>query len=105
MSNMRVISMKRLRTFWTTYPDAEAALRRWYKIALNSTWGNLQEVRATFSSADGVKTSTGEQLTVFNIRGNKYRLIARINYPFQLVNVRAVLTHKEYDQESWKGYA
>ena len=103
MSNMRVISMKRLRTFWTKYPDAEPALRRWYKIALSSSWGNLQEVRATFSSADGVKTSSGDQLTVFNICGNKYRLIARVNYQFKLVNVRAVLTHKEYDQENWKG--
>lgn len=100
---MRVISMKRLRTFWNTYPDAEPALRRWHKIALHSKWGHLQAVRATFASANSVKTSSGEQLTVFNICGNKYRLIARVNYPFQLVNVRAVLTHNEYDQENWKG--
>ena len=100
---MRVIRMKRLRTFWNKYPDAEPPLRRWYKIAMCSNWKSFSEVRATFSNADGVKTQGGEQLTVFNICGNKYRLIVRINYQYQLVNVRAVLTHSEYDQGNWKG--
>ncbi len=80
---MRVISMKRLRTFWNKHVDAELSLRSWYKIAVSSNWGNLQEVRRTFLHADGVKTKRGEQLTVFNICGNKYRLIAMVNYKFQ----------------------
>ena len=52
--------------------------------------------------ADGVATSTGERLTVFNVSGNKYRLIARIRYDYQLVNVRAVLSHKAYSEGKWK---
>ena len=102
MSNIRVISMKRLRKFWNKYPDAQLPLRSWYKIALSANWNNLQEVRMTYANSDGVKTKNGEDLTVFNICGNKYRLIARIKFPHQLVNVRAVLTHNEYDKGAWK---
>jgi mRNA interferase HigB len=98
---MRVISLKLLRDFWQRYPDAERPLRHWYKSALQADWQNLQEVRGLYPHADGI-TSTKETLTVFNIGGNKYRLIARIRYDHQLVNVRAVLTHREYDAGSWK---
>ena len=59
-------------------------------------------MRATFPHADGVESDGGDTLTVFNIGGNKYRLIARIRYDYQLVNVRFVLTHAEYDQGDWK---
>lgn len=55
-----------------------------------------------YPHADGVKTQRGGTLTVFNIGGNKYRLVARIRYDYQLVNVRAVLTHREYDEGQWK---
>jgi mRNA interferase HigB len=58
--------------------------------------------RATYPHADGVRTTHGDTLTVFNIGGNKYRLIARIRYDYQLVNVRHVLTHAEYDAGKWK---
>jgi mRNA interferase HigB len=98
---MRVISLKLLRDFWQRYPDAERPLRHWYKAALRADWQNLQEVRELYPHADGV-TSANEILTVFNIGGNKYRLIARIRYDYQLVNVRAVLTHREYDSGPWK---
>ena len=98
---MRVISLKLLREFWTKYPDAERPLRHWYKCALQAEWRNLQEVRQVYPHADGV-TAGGETLTVFNIGGNKYRLVARIRYDYQLINVRAVLTHREYDAGKWK---
>ncbi|MFZ4572987.1 MAG: type II toxin-antitoxin system HigB family toxin [Phycisphaerales bacterium] len=98
---MRVISLKVLREFWETHPDAEAPLRAWYKTALGAEWKSLRDARATYPHADGVETSRGT-LTVFNIGGNKYRLIARIRYDYQLVNVRTVLTHAEYDRGKWK---
>lgn len=99
---MRVISLKPLREFWERHPDAEAALRLWYKAATNAEWSSLQDVRRHYPHADGVRTSPGDTLTVFNIAGNKYRLIARIRYDYGLVNVRAVLTHAEYDEDAWK---
>ena len=99
---MRVISLKHLRDFWEVHPDAERPLRAWYKAALRAQWTSLRDARATFPHADGVQTSRGETLTVFNIAGNKYRLIARIRYDYQLVNVRAVLGHAEYDRGAWK---
>ena len=97
---MRVISLKLLREFWREHPDAERPLRHWYKTVLQADWRNLQEVREVYPHADGVTSS--ETLTVFNIGGNKYRLIVRIRYDYQLVKVGAVLTHREYDAGKWK---
>ena len=99
---MRVISLKPLREFWRRHPDAERPLRLWYKVATNAEWKSLQDVRQDFPTADGVPVGRGETLTVFNIGGNKYRLIARIRYDYQLINVRWVLTHAEYAEGQWK---
>jgi mRNA interferase HigB len=99
---VRVISLKRLREFWEQHADAEEPLRAWYKAVLSAEWKSLQDARATYPHADGVETEGGETLTVFNISGNKYRLIARIRYDYQLVNIRIVLTHAEYDKGKWK---
>ena len=99
---MRVISLKRLREFWQRHPDAETPLRQWYKLAIHARWQSLQQLRADLPQADGVTNSRGETLTVFNIGGNKYRLIARIRYDYQLINIREVLTHAEYDKGTWK---
>jgi mRNA interferase HigB len=99
---VRVISLKLLREFWELHPDAEGPLRAWYKVVLAASWRNLADARATYPHADGVRTDDGETLTVFNIGGNKYRLVIRIRYDYQLVNVRCVLTHREYDEGGWK---
>jgi mRNA interferase HigB len=97
-----VVSLKPLREFWERHPEAERPLRLWYKTALNAHWTCLQDIRRSYPHADGVRTEGGQTLTAFNIGGNKYRLIARIRYDYQLVNVRAVLTHAEYDEDDWK---
>jgi len=99
---LRVISVKRLREFWSRHPDAETPQRQWYKLALHARWQSIRDVRADLPSADGVTNRRGETLTVFNIGGNKYRLLARIRYDDQLVNIRAVLTQAEYDKGKWK---
>jgi mRNA interferase HigB len=99
---MRVISLRLLREFWERHSDAEPWLRHWYKTATQATWRSLQEVRRDYPHADGVPANTGELLTVFNCGGNKYRLVARIRYDYQLVNIRAVLTHTAYSQSKWK---
>lgn len=99
---MRVISLKRLRDFWERYPDAETPLRQWYKTMLRARWRSLHDTRQTFPHADDVRTVAGENLTVFNVGGNKYRLVARIRCDFQLINIRCLPTHREYDQGTWK---
>ena len=99
---VRVISLRLLREFWERHPDAEGPLRLWYKTATNAEWAGLRDTRQDYPHADGVRTRGGDTLTVFNIGGNKYRLIARIRYDYRLVNVRAVLTHAQYDESKWK---
>jgi mRNA interferase HigB len=94
---MRVISKKKLREFWEEYPDAEEPLAAWYTVARQADWENFAQVRAVYSSADLVG-----DCTVFNIGGNKYRLITLIFYESHRVYIREVLTHKEYDRGKWK---
>jgi len=94
---MHVISKKALRQFWHDHADAERPLRRWFKTVDDSQWTSFADLRRTFSSADQVG-----KFTVFNIGGNKYRLIAAIHFNRSKVYVRRVLTHKEYDEGDWK---
>ena len=99
---MRVISRKRLAEFWKRFPDARTPLLAWYKLALKADWASLPDVRVNFPQADGVELYCGLVVTVFNIRGNNYRLITRIIYPYRRIYVKAVLSHQEYDRENWK---
>ena len=94
---MHVISRKALQTFWQRHPDSEQPLRRWHKIMTTTDFGGFAELREAFPTADLV-----DDLTVFNIGGNKYRLIASIHFNRHKVYVRHVLTHTEYGQENWK---
>jgi mRNA interferase HigB len=72
-------------------------LEAWFRIAKRAPWQNLADVRKTFASADSV-----EKWTVFNIKGNKYRLITEMNYRLRRIYIRHVLSHAQYDQEKWK---
>ena len=94
---MNVISFKRIREFSLTHRDAESALTAWYKTARKANWQNLAELKQVYPSADLVGRHT-----VFNIGGNKYRLIARIVYRSQTLFVVVVMTHEEYDLGKWK---
>jgi mRNA interferase HigB len=94
---MHIISHKRLKEFWHKHPDAEPALQTWYIRTKLAHWRNLAELKHTFPAADQVA-----RLTVFNIGGNNYRLITRVEFERQEVYIRAVLTHAEYDKGSWK---
>ena len=90
---MHVITLRRLREFWRIHPDAERSLRSWYQVVKQAHWEHFADVRALYGSADQVG-----KFTVFNIAGNKYRLIVKINYPYRVVYIRFVGTHAEYDQ-------
>jgi mRNA interferase HigB len=94
---MHVISGKKLRAFWKLHPDAQSPLVAWLREAEHAEWESFADVRERFPSADQVGKST-----VFNIGGNKYRLIAVIHFNRGKVYVRDVLTHTDYDKEGWK---
>jgi mRNA interferase HigB len=94
---MHVISMKRLREFWTTHPDAEGPLRSWYRVVKQANWLRFSDVRTFYRSADQVG-----KFIVFNIAGNKYRLITVIHFNTGRVYVRQVLTHADYTRGRWK---
>jgi len=94
---MHVITRKRLNEFARLYPDTRNALAQWYKLIKQTEFSSFVELRELFPSANQVG-----KLTVFNIGGNKIRLIAAIHYNRKKVYIRAVLTHAEYDQERWK---
>ncbi len=94
---MYVISKKALREFWQEHIEAEEPFRRWFEIADRAKWHNLAEAKADCPSAESVG-----KCTVFNIGGNKYRLITKIEYIKQQIYIKFVLTHKEYDTDAWK---
>ena len=94
---MHVITRKRLNDFAAVHPDVKSGLQHWYRLMKSGEFRTFAELRATFPSADQVGG-----LTVFNIGGNKARLIAAIHYNRQKIYIRAVLTHVEYDEGTWK---
>ena len=94
---MRIISKKTLQVFWEEYPTAQNPLQGWFTRVKNARWHNFAELRSDFPSADLVG-----RLTVFNIGGGNYRLIARVEYKLQQIYIRHVLTHAEYDKGQWK---
>ena len=94
---MHVISRKALRAFWAQYPDSEKPLSRWFKIMRQTQFRSFAALRNTFPLADKV----GE-FVVFNIAGNKYRLIASIHFNRGKVYIRDVLTHQAYDRGGWR---
>ena len=91
---MRIISRKTLRLFWEkpAYADAEQPLKAWFREASNADWARPAAIKAAFANASIV----GNNRVVFNIGGNKYRLIVRVNYPYRVMYVRFVGTHVQY---------
>lgn len=94
---VRIISKAAITEFSMTHKDALESLLHWHGITKRAAWKHLADVRADFPHADAVDT-----FTVFNIGGNKYRLISVIKYRWQIVYIRHILTHAEYDKGKWK---
>lgn len=92
---MRIISVRTLKEFWQNplHADSEQALRAWFAEAKEANWTGPNDIKVKFHSASIV----GNNRVVFNIKGNKYRLIVAIKYDFKIAYVRFVGTHKEYD--------
>lgn len=93
---MHIISRKKLVEAVEKHADLGEPLDVWYRIAKKAGWRSLMDVRRTFPSADSVG-----RFTVFNIKGNAYRLIAEINYRTGRIFLRHVLTHAEYSRGGW----
>ena len=90
---MNVITSATLRRVQDEYPDAAEALEDWHTIVRRTTFGTFAEIRDTFATASWV----GPDYVIFNIRGNHYRLITRVNFPYQSFFLKHFLTHAEYD--------
>ena len=90
---MRIIAKKTLREFWERHPDAEEPLLAWYREVIKEDWDTPAKVKAKYRNASFVANNR----VIFNIKGNDYRLVVKINYPYRFVYVRFVGTHAEYD--------
>lgn len=108
---MRSISPKRLREFWTNHADAEVPMRTWIKKAEKAEWAHFADTRRTFGSADQLtlrsrhaarEAGRSKTVTIFNVGGNGYRVIASVNYETGIVYLLFALTHAEYSKEEWK---
>ena len=93
---MRIIAFRTLREFWEKpeYSDSEISLRAWYHDAKSSDWNNANELKQQYKNARII----GEGRVVFNIKGNTYRLVVMIDYEFQVIYIRFIGTHKQYDK-------
>jgi mRNA interferase HigB len=91
---VRVIAKSTLRSFWEKHADSENALKCWHKEAEEAKWKNPNQIKRMYPSASFLNNNR----IVFNIKGNKYRIIVRINYDYGIVWIRFIGTHTEYDK-------
>lgn len=91
---MRIIARSTLQIYWEKHPDSEEPLKAWFKVANGANWKNPQDVKDCYRNASILKDGR----VVFNIAGNKHRLIASINYPTGVLFIKFIGTHKEYDK-------
>ncbi|NBX79894.1 MAG: type II toxin-antitoxin system HigB family toxin [Flavobacteriales bacterium] len=90
----RIFSKSTLRAFWEKHADAEQYLKTWYDTAMNTKWKSPSDIKLIYANASILKDSR----IVFNIKGNSYRLVAKINYEKQWIFIRFVGTHSDYDK-------
>lgn len=90
---MRIIAKRTLRNFWKRHPKAKGPLEAWYQEVARADWVSPSAVKAHFRSAIVLQGNR----VVFNVAGNQYRLVVKINYPYRVVYVRFIGTHTEYD--------
>lgn len=90
---MRIIARRTLRDFWALNPDSEEPLKAWYQEACHADWATPQDVKLLYRHASII----GDNRVVFNIAGNKYRLVVKFNYPYRIGYIRFIGTHAGYD--------
>ncbi len=90
----RIIAKRTIREFWEKYPDSKDYLETWYDTVRGAKWSNPNEIKEFYATVSILKNSR----VVFNIKGNDYRLVAKINYDKQWVFIRFIGTHNDYDK-------
>jgi mRNA interferase HigB len=91
---LRIIAKKILRDFWQIHPDSEQQLKAWYQETSKAHWTNPSKIKIEYPSASFL----ADNRVVFNIKGNQYRLIVKINYDYQMIWIRFIGTHAAYDK-------
>jgi len=91
---LRILSIKILREFWKINPDCEEQLKTWYQDTEKAVWANPNQIKSDYPSA----SILNDNRVVFNIKGNHYRLIIKVNYDYQIIWIRFIGKHKEYDK-------
>ena len=91
---MRIIAKKILREFWELYPNSEQQLKSWYQETSSAEWANSNDIKFEYPSASFL----ADNRVIFNIKGNHYRLIVKINYEYQMIWIRFTGTHSAYDK-------
>lgn len=94
---MRIVTTRKLKEFWTENKAAELVMREWIKTVYLADWKTSADVKNTFNSVNVYKNCT-----IFDVGGNKYRVIAKVEYQIYIVFIRFVLTHSEYDEKKWQ---
>ena len=94
---MRIITERKLREFWQQNRSAESSMKQWIKVVEAADWQNFSDLRQTFNHAD-----VHNRLTIFDVGGNNFRIIAKVEYAKHIVFIKAVLTHKQYEtHKNW----
>jgi mRNA interferase HigB len=91
---VRIIAKKTLKVFWEKHQDCEQQLKSWYDETLSANWTSTKDIKANYPSASFLN----DNRVIFNIKGNSYRLIVKINYKYKVVWIRFVGTHAQYDR-------
>lgn len=99
---MKLIKTLRVREYALVHAGASANLERWVTLTKAAIWTDFKDVKSTFDSADAVRVDSGRIVVVFNISGNKFRLVTAIHYNVAKVFVLRFLTHAEYSKNKWK---
>jgi mRNA interferase HigB len=97
ISFVHVITIGRLREFWEKHPQSKTPLESWHKAAKKAAWKKFEDVKVDHGAVDRI-----DKFTVFDIGGNKWRLVAAIHYNRKIVFIRHVLTHEQYSRGKWK---
>jgi mRNA interferase HigB len=99
---MRIITETKIREYAKKHPNSKASLFNWIAQTKESSWKNIQEVRAIYPHADLATVASGKTVVIFNISGNNHRLITALHFNTKMAFILKILTHAQYDKNHWK---